>query len=94
MFSAKTLGNPVLLKTAGLALVATVITSELGLLNRILDTVNLTTDQWLIAFVVSLAVIVVAEVKKLLKIQTAEIPPLAAVPADATPAAPAAPAAA
>ena len=69
---------------------ATVLASELGLLNRILDTVNLTTDQWLIAFVVSLAVIVVAEVKKLLKIQTAEIPPLAAVPADAAPAAPAA----
>ena len=90
MFSAKVLGNAMLLKTAGLALVATVVMSELGLLNRILDTVNLTIDQWLIAFVVSLAVIVVAEVKKLLKIQTAEIPPLAAVPADAAPAAPAA----
>jgi P-type Ca2+ transporter type 2C len=94
MFSAKVLGNAVLLKTAGLALVATVVMSELGLLNRILDTVNLTTDQWLIAFGVSLVVIVVAEVKKLLKIQTSEIPPLAAVPADAPPAAPAASAAA
>ena len=87
MFSAKVLGNAVLLKTAGLALVATVVTSEIGLLNRILDTVNLTTDQWLVAFGVSLVVIVVAEVKKLLKIQTAEIPPLAAVPAEASPAA-------
>ena len=86
MFSATVLGNAVLLKTAGLALVATVVMSELGLLNRILDTVNLTTDQWLIAFGVSLVVIVVAEVKKLLKIQTSEIPPLAAVPAEAAPA--------
>jgi Ca2+-transporting ATPase len=82
MFSAKVLGNAVLLKTAGLALVATVITSELGLLNRILDTVNLTTDQWLVAFGVSLVVIVVAEVKKLLKIQTSDTPRLAEAPVE------------
>jgi Ca2+-transporting ATPase len=82
MFSATTLGNPVLLKAAGLALVATVVTSELGLLNRILDTVNLTTDQWLIALVLSLVVIVVAEVKKLLKIRTTDTPRLAEAPVE------------
>src|SRR5690349_5600294 len=87
MFSATTLGNPVLLKAAGLALVATVITSELGLLNRILDTVNLTTDQWLIALVLSLVVIVVAEVKKLLKIRTSEVPRLASAAVESSPAA-------
>ena len=48
-----------------------------GLLNRLLDTVNLTVDQWWICIVVSLAIIVLAEVKKLLKIRTTEIPALA-----------------
>ncbi|HKF84924.1 MAG TPA: HAD-IC family P-type ATPase [Candidatus Limnocylindrales bacterium] len=82
MFSATTLANPTLLKAAGLALVATVATSEIGLLNRILDTVNLTTDQWLVALVVSLGVIVVAELKKLLRIQTSDKPRLAEVPVE------------
>jgi hypothetical protein len=87
LFSATTLANPTLLKASGLALVATVVTSELGLLNRILDTVNLTTDQWVVAFVVSLIVIAVAEVKKLLKIQTSDKPRLAEAVVEASPAA-------
>src|SRR3954471_17950904 len=46
VFAADILSNKTLVKTAALALVATVLMSELGLLNRILDTVNLTVDQW------------------------------------------------
>ena len=75
--SAETLGNPTLLKTGALAIIATVAASELGLLNRVLDTVNLSTQQWAICLVLSLAVIAVAEIKKLLRIQTTETPPLA-----------------
>jgi Ca2+-transporting ATPase len=79
LFNAASLANPTLLKTAGLALVATVLMSELGLLNRILDTVNLTVDQWVIAFVASLGVLVIAEAKKLLGIRTSEEPAKAEV---------------
>ena len=75
--SAETLANPTLLKTGVLAIIATVAASELGLLNRILDTVNLTTQQWVICLVLSLAVIAVAEIKKLLHIRTTDTPPLA-----------------
>ena len=75
--SAETLANPTLLKTGALAIIATVAASELGLLNRVLDTVNLTTEQWVICLVLSLAVIAVAEIKKLLHIRTTDTPPLA-----------------
>ena len=75
--SAETLANPTLLKTGALAIIATVAASELGLLNRILDTVNLSTEQWVICLVLSLAVIAVAEIKKLLHIRTTDTPPLA-----------------
>jgi Ca2+-transporting ATPase len=69
------LENPTLLKAAGIAALFTLATTEIGLMNRILDTVNLTVDQWLVALVVSLAVLVFVEVKKLLKIQT-DVPPV------------------
>ena len=75
--SAETLANPTLLKTGALAVVATIAASELGLLNRVLDTVNLSTEQWVICLVLSLAVIAVAEIKKLLHIRTTDTPPLA-----------------
>ena len=75
--SSETLANPTLLKTGALAIIATVAASELGLLNRVLDTVNLSTQQWAICLVLSLAVVAVAEIKKLLRIQTTETPPLA-----------------
>ena len=75
--SAETLANPTLLKTGALAVVATIAASELGLLNRVLDTVNLSTEQWVICLVLSLAVVAVAEIKKLLHIQTIDTPELA-----------------
>jgi Ca2+-transporting ATPase len=75
--SVETLANPTLLKTGALAIIATVAASELGLLNRILDTVNLSTEQWVICLVLSLAVVTVAEIKKLLRIQTSDTPELA-----------------
>jgi P-type Ca2+ transporter type 2C len=78
IFGSSILGNPMLLKMVALGLVATVLMSELRILNRILDTVNMTIDQWVVCFVVSLLIIIVAEGKKLLKIRTTEIPRLAA----------------
>jgi Ca2+-transporting ATPase len=78
MFSEATLGNPTLLKMVALAFVATILATELRLTNRILDTVNLDLDQWAVCVVLSLAVIVLAEGKKLLRIRTTEVAPLAA----------------
>ena len=75
--SAETLANPTLLKTGALAVIATIAASELGLLNRVLDTVNLSTEQWVICLVLSLAVVAVAEIKKLLRIRTTDTPALA-----------------
>jgi Ca2+-transporting ATPase len=79
IFSAETLTNPTLLKAAGLALVFAVVASELNLTNRVLDTVNLNVDQWLTCLGLSLVVVVVAEVKKLLRIRTTDAPVSAAV---------------
>ncbi|HEX5828274.1 MAG TPA: HAD-IC family P-type ATPase [Candidatus Limnocylindrales bacterium] len=78
MFSEATLGNPTLLKMVALSFVATILATELRLTNRILDTVNLDLDQWAVCVVLSLAVIVLAEGKKLLKIRTTDVAPLAA----------------
>jgi Ca2+-transporting ATPase len=86
VFSAETLANPTLLKAAAGAFIATVAATELGLLNRILDTVNLTVDQWLLCALVSLLTLAVAEIKKLLRIRTSEAPQLAQ-PETAAPAA-------
>jgi Ca2+-transporting ATPase len=72
IFSAETLANPTLLKAGALSIVATIAATEIGLLNRILDTVNLSTEQWVICLVLSLAVVAVAEVKKLLRIRTSD----------------------
>ena len=66
-----------MLKAAGAAFLAAVAATELGLLNRILDTVSLSVDQWLICLVVSLLVLAVAEIKKLLRIRTTDAPMLA-----------------
>jgi Ca2+-transporting ATPase len=86
VFSAETLANPTLLKAAAGAFIATVAATELGLLNRILDTVNLTVDQWLLCALVSLLTLAVAEIKKLLRIRTSEAPQLAQPEAAPTPA--------
>jgi P-type Ca2+ transporter type 2C len=78
LFSAEILSNGTLLKAAGVAFVFTLVSTELRITNSILDTVNLTTEQWLICLAASLSVLVVAEVKKLLKIRTTTVPAMAA----------------
>jgi len=75
-----------LLKTVGLSAVAILLATELNIFHRILDTVSLTIDQWAICFVVSLAMLIVAEGRKLLGIHTTEPARLAAVPPAPVPA--------
>ncbi|HET8786071.1 MAG TPA: HAD-IC family P-type ATPase [Candidatus Limnocylindrales bacterium] len=87
MFSSETLENPTLLKAVGIAFLFTILATELRITNTILDTVNLSVEQWAIAFVVSLVIIVIAEVKKLLKIRTTGMPALATTESPASAAA-------
>ncbi len=61
VFSGGDLDNPTLLKGVGLALLATIAATELGVLNRLLGTEDLDADQWVISIVASLVVLVVAE---------------------------------
>jgi Ca2+-transporting ATPase len=78
LFSSETLENPTLLKGALIALLFTIAATELGIANRILDTVNLSVEQWVVSGLLGFGVvIVVAEVKKLLGIRTTEVPKLA-----------------
>ncbi|MFL5681151.1 MAG: cation-translocating P-type ATPase, partial [Chloroflexota bacterium] len=81
IFGSVLLENPTLLKAAGFAVLFTVLATELQITNRILDTVNLTIDQWLLCLLVSLPVLVVAELKKLLHIRTTTAPPVVATKA-------------
>jgi Ca2+-transporting ATPase len=65
--------DPTMLKGVGLALLATIAAVELGFLNRLLETTGLTIEQWIICLVVSLAVLVVGEIVKVLKVNTQEM---------------------
>jgi Ca2+-transporting ATPase len=80
VFSGYILGNPALLKATGLSIVSIVLATELGILQKALDTVSLTGEQWLVCIGVALTLIVVEEVKKLLKVRTETEPAMAGVP--------------
>jgi P-type Ca2+ transporter type 2C len=66
--------NPTLLKTVGVSIVAILLATELGILQRLLGTVSLTIEQWAICLIASLAILVVAEGRKFLGIHTLEPP--------------------
>jgi Ca2+-transporting ATPase len=72
LFSPDARPSATLLKAAGAALLATFIATEIDLLNRILNTTHLTLEQWGVCVLVSLSIIVIAEVRKLLKIRVTE----------------------
>jgi Ca2+-transporting ATPase len=72
LFSSELLENPMLLRTTALSIVTIVLGTELGILQRILGTVELSLDQWGICILVGASIVVVAEIKKLLRIRTDE----------------------
>ena len=78
-FSSELLENPMLLKTTLLSIVTIVFAAGFGPLQRVLDTVDLSADQWLLCIAVAASIIVVSEVKKLLRIRTGEEPAAAPV---------------
>jgi Ca2+-transporting ATPase len=79
LFSGSILGNRPLLMATGLSVLSIILATEFGFLQRLLGTVSLTVDQWLVCIAVSVSLVVVEEVRKLLKIRTDEEP--AAAPA-------------
>jgi Ca2+-transporting ATPase len=81
VFSGYILGNPALLKATGLSIISIILATELGILQNVLDMTSLTGEQWLVCIGVALTLIVVEEVKKLLKVRTETEPAAAIVPA-------------
>jgi Ca2+-transporting ATPase len=66
VFGASTLENGKLLQMSLYAFVATILVTEIGILQRIFDTASLSIGQWVICLVVASAIIWVTEVAKLI----------------------------
>ncbi|MBV9602269.1 MAG: cation-transporting P-type ATPase [Chloroflexi bacterium] len=67
VFSAETFDNGKLIQMCLFALVATLLVTELGLLQRIFDTVSMSPNQWVTCLVVASIVLWVMEVEKLIR---------------------------
>ncbi|GAA1510262.1 cation-transporting P-type ATPase [Dactylosporangium maewongense] len=65
VFTLETFDDRRFLVTSGMSVIAIIIATELGLLQRMLHTVSLSLTQWLVCIVAALSVIVVTEVRKL-----------------------------
>ncbi|MET1232853.1 MAG: HAD-IC family P-type ATPase [Candidatus Limnocylindrales bacterium] len=83
VFSGTILTNRPLLIGTGLSVLTIILATELPFLQRLLATVSLTGEQWLVCIGVALSLIVVEEVKKALKIKTDEAPVRPAVATEA-----------
>ena len=66
MFSSELLENPMLLKTTALSILTIVLAAQFGPLQRLLDTVDLNAEQWALCILVSLSIVVIAEIRKAL----------------------------
>ncbi len=64
IFSSELIENPTLLKATGLSLLTILLATTFGPLQRLLDTVELSVDQWAISIAVAASIIVVAEIRK------------------------------
>jgi P-type Ca2+ transporter type 2C len=76
LFDGSILQNRPLLIGTGFSVLTIILAVELGFLQRLLGTVNLTADQWAVCIVVALSLIVAEEVRKLLKVRTGDEPAL------------------
>jgi len=74
LFAGSIFGNKPLLIATGLSVLTIVLATELGFLQKFLQTVSLTGEQWLVCIVVALSLIVVEEVRKALKIRAGDEP--------------------
>jgi Ca2+-transporting ATPase len=67
MFGRATLDNGKLVQMSFFAVVATILVTELGLFQKLFDTVSLSAAQWVTCLVAALAIVVVMEVEKLIR---------------------------
>jgi Ca2+-transporting ATPase len=74
LFGGSIIANRPLLIATGLSVLTILLATELGFLQRILGTVSLSVDQWVVCILVSLSLIVVEEARKFLKIRTGDEP--------------------
>jgi len=74
LFAGSIFGNKPLLVATGLSVLTIVLATELGFLQRFLQMVSLTGEQWLVCIGVALSLIVVEEVRKALKIRAGDEP--------------------
>jgi len=74
LFGGSILANRPLLMATGLSVLTIILATELGFLQRLLGTVSLSVDQWAVCIIVPLSLIVVEEVRKLLKVRTGDEP--------------------
>jgi Ca2+-transporting ATPase len=81
LFGGSILANRALLVATGLSVLTIILATELGFLQRLLGTVSLTIDQWVICIGVSLSLIVVEEGRKFLRTRAADAVAVAAAPA-------------
>jgi Ca2+-transporting ATPase len=86
LFSSELLENPILVKTSLVSALTIFLATAFGPLQRILDTAELSIDQWAVCIVVAASIIVVAEVRKLIR-RRAAAPATPATPAAVSPAA-------
>ena len=78
IFSSQLLENPTLLKASGLSLLTVFLATTFGPLERLLDTTELEPGQWAICIAVASVIIVVCEVRKVLRRRTTAAHELAA----------------
>jgi Ca2+-transporting ATPase len=67
IFSSQLVENPTLLKASALSALTVFLATTFGPLQRILDTTELTIEQWAICLVASSVIIVIAEVRKIFR---------------------------
>ena len=66
LFSSELFDNPTLLKSTGLSVLTVFLATTFGPLQRILDTGELTVEQWGLCLLIASVIIVVCEIRKLL----------------------------
>ncbi len=82
LFSSELLENPTLLKTSAVSVLTIFLATTFGPLERVLDTTELDPGLWAICILVAASIIVVDEVRKLLRRRSTAV--VAAAPSPAT----------
>ncbi len=74
-FNREVIGDRTFLIASVISLLITVLMAEMGMLQRLLGTVGLSGDQWILCLIVGFAILPIAEVRKLIwKIPVDEVP--------------------